>query len=112
MMISRDMAKVGYLYLQNGGWDSNQVISSEWTKKSTQKQTTIHFGQKEYPYGYQWWVGSHNGHFLFTAVGIGGQYIQVIPDLEIVIVTTSDSRDATPKHYGVATRHTIQSILK
>ena len=42
-------------------------------------------------YGYQWWVTSDHGHPSFVAVGYGGQFIQVIPDLDLVVVITSDA---------------------
>jgi CubicO group peptidase (beta-lactamase class C family) len=42
-------------------------------------------------YGYQWWVTSDHGHPSFLAVGYGGQFVQVIPDLDLVVVITSDA---------------------
>jgi CubicO group peptidase (beta-lactamase class C family) len=68
-MRSRDMVKIGYLYLQNGVWDNNQIISSEWIKQSTKKQIAIKLNQEESSYGYQWWVGSFEGHSFFSAFG-------------------------------------------
>jgi CubicO group peptidase (beta-lactamase class C family) len=42
-------------------------------------------------YGYQWWVTNETGHDGFRAQGYGGQLIQVIPDLDLVVVViTSD----------------------
>ena len=41
-------------------------------------------------YGYQWWVTNESGHDSFRAMGYGGQLIQVIPDLDLVVVITSD----------------------
>jgi CubicO group peptidase (beta-lactamase class C family) len=111
-MGSIDMAKIGYLYLQNGVWDNNQIISSEWIKTSTKEKSAIKLGQKEYSYGYLWWVESFESHSFFSAFGYGGQYIEIIPDLDIVIVTTSDSRTMGPKHRGVAMRYVIRSIMK
>ena len=44
-------------------------------------------------YGYQWWVTSGHGHPSFVAVGYGGQFIQVIPGLDLVVVITSDAEN-------------------
>ena len=41
-------------------------------------------------YGYQWWVTTETGHDSFRAMGFAGQLIQVIPDLDLVVVITSD----------------------
>jgi CubicO group peptidase (beta-lactamase class C family) len=42
-------------------------------------------------YGDQWWVTKATGHDSFRALGVGGQLIQVIPDLDLVVVITSDA---------------------
>jgi CubicO group peptidase (beta-lactamase class C family) len=114
------MAKIGYLYVQNGVWDNNQIIPAKWIKESTQKHSTISWFQKEVPYGYQWWIGSTNssyfkGHSGFSAVGYGGQYIDVIPDLDIVIVATSNTSGSgykEPKHNKIAASFIVPSVLK
>lgn len=80
----RDMAKLGYLYLRNGQWDGQQIVSSRWVERSTQKYVGIdeHFG-----YGYHWFtVTSMDG---YAALGSGGQIILVIPKSDLVIVTTA-----------------------
>jgi CubicO group peptidase (beta-lactamase class C family) len=41
--------------------------------------------------GIAWWVTSETGHDSFRAEGFGGQLIQVIPDLDLVVVITSDA---------------------
>jgi len=109
---TRDMAKLGYLYLKNGVWDGKQIVPKEWVKESTRKQVMINVGQKTIPYGYQWWIIAPNGHFAFCAIGLGGQYITVIPDLDIVIAVTSDSMSVKPQHQGVVPSFVIPSVQK
>jgi CubicO group peptidase (beta-lactamase class C family) len=111
-MTSRDMAKIGHLYLHDGVWDGNQIISANWVKESTQKQSTIKLGTFELSYGYQWWVSSPKGYTLFTAAGMGGQYIYVFPDLDIVAVVTSDSLSFPIKHQGVVSSYCIAAVIK
>ena len=41
-------------------------------------------------YGWLWWVGEEGGHHAFRAQGYGGQYIYIVPDLDLVTVVTSD----------------------
>jgi len=82
----KDMAKIGYLFLNEGEWDGQQIVSSEWVEDATSK----HLDANLMPgYGYQWWV-SPNGYY--TAIGYKGQFIHVVPDLDLIMVTTS--RDA------------------
>ena len=81
-MRPHDMAKIGYLYLNNGLWDGNQIISSRWINVSTSKfiDTTLLPG-----YGYHWWIASPDA---YVAAGNKGQFIMVVPDKNIVAVFT------------------------
>jgi CubicO group peptidase (beta-lactamase class C family) len=81
----RDMAKLGYLYLQDGNWDGQQIVSSNWVKTATSQHVDPQNGLK---YGYQWWITPTRGGF--AALGHAGQMIYVNPDLNLVIVTTAD----------------------
>jgi CubicO group peptidase (beta-lactamase class C family) len=83
---ARDLAKLGYLYLNGGRWDDTQVVPADYVSSSTQPQSDPGVGD----YGYQWWVTDNYGYHSFRAQGYGGQLIQVIPDLDLVVVITSD----------------------
>ena len=79
-----DMAKIGYLFLNEGIWDGEQIISAEWIAESTRPYIETGFPDE---YGYQWWV-DHQGRFYFAS-GYGGQLIVVFPEQNMVIVITS-----------------------
>jgi CubicO group peptidase (beta-lactamase class C family) len=79
----RDMAKIGYLYLNNGMWEDRQLLSSQWIKDSTRKHISA---SGSLGYGYQWWT-THSHEYL--AMGYGGQFIFVVPGKNIVAVFTS-----------------------
>lgn len=85
----RDMAKLGYLLLNNGKWGGKQIISSEWTKKTAESYISANSIWK---YGYQWWIRSYkiNSQIIdsYAARGWGGQAIIVFPSLDVVIVLT------------------------
>jgi CubicO group peptidase (beta-lactamase class C family) len=87
---ARDLAKLGYLYLNGGRWDGVQVVPAGYVRASSQRQSQPPPGGPFDGYGYQWWVTSDHGHPSFVAVGYGGQFVQVIPDLDLVVVITSD----------------------
>ena len=55
---------------------------------STRPQSDPTIGPGDY--GYHWWVTDETGHASFRAMGFGGQLIQVIPDLDLIVVITSD----------------------
>ncbi len=83
-MRPRDMAKFGYLYLNNGLWEDKQIISSRWIKESTRKHAST---KGLMDYGYQWWT---MGSGAYTALGYHGQFIFVVPHKNIVAVFTSN----------------------
>ena len=88
-MTPRDWAKFGYLYLQNGTWNGKQLISPTWIAQSTQKQidTTGKMNAAENDgYGYLWWMNGFDG---YSAHGFGGQYLFVIPALDVIVVVTA-----------------------
>jgi CubicO group peptidase (beta-lactamase class C family) len=82
---ARDMAKIGYLYLNQGQWDGAQIIPKDYVYEAAQEQTRG--GSPESTgYGYHWWVTVDENVKSFYAAGFGGQYVQVFPDLDTVIV--------------------------
>lgn len=93
---SRDLAKLGQLYLDGGTFDGKRVVAEEWVKASTTPKATVDDGIE---YGYLWWLRSYAGHPSFSMFGAGGNRVVVVPDLEIVVVVTSTNfqqRDAHP----------------
>lgn len=94
--ISRDLARLGLLYLNNGEWNGVEVIPAWYVQESVTPimipdQKT---GDPVMHYGYQWWLGNHDGNDSFQAQGMLGQYIIVVPDLELVIVRTGHNRSS------------------
>ncbi|MFX1264678.1 MAG: serine hydrolase domain-containing protein, partial [Promethearchaeota archaeon] len=85
-MRPRDMARFGYLYLNNGTWDEEQVVSAEWVEMSA--QTSFIFNQYS-GYGFQWWTNPTDVASVYSAQGFAGQFIFVIPSLDMVVVFTS-----------------------
>jgi CubicO group peptidase (beta-lactamase class C family) len=91
----RDMAKMGYLFLNGGRWQGKQIVSEKWVAASSRLQV----GAGQLPascladgYGYQWWLGSFHvrGQVAesYSAQGRGGQFIIVFPNLQIIAVFT------------------------
>lgn len=85
---TRDMLTIGQLYLDGGRKGGDPVVPAEWVTAATTVQVP-HTGGFGDGYGYQWWVGTVDGHATYAAVGFGGQLIQVVPDLGLVAVASS-----------------------
>jgi CubicO group peptidase (beta-lactamase class C family) len=86
----RDAAKIGYLWFNKGVWEGKQIVSREWVENSV--KTQIKTGDEE-DYGYGWWVLAGTTEGEYAAMGRGGQRIQVIPSLNIILVTTGGGFD-------------------
>jgi CubicO group peptidase (beta-lactamase class C family) len=86
---SRDLAKLGFLYLNGGRWEGKQIIPEAYVRAAIQAQAEMVPAEAD-DYGYLWRVGTVAGHPSFRAWGAGGQIIQVVPDLDLVVVITSD----------------------
>lgn len=96
---TRDMARIAYLMLHEGEWNGQQVISKDWVKTTTSIVTprAEMFPEKrrskEFDYGYLWWIfckdfkdydpAIYGGGY--TATGVGGQYMTVLPALDMAI---------------------------
>jgi CubicO group peptidase (beta-lactamase class C family) len=83
-MIPRDMAKIGYLYLNDGLWDGQQIVPAAWVRASASRHTRATLSDG---YGYQWWVDAAG---FYMALGYAGQFIYVVPEKDMVVVFTSD----------------------
>ena len=91
---TRDMARLGQLFLQKGRWLGQQVVPQGWLKAATKKQAdTATNGinlDGNLGYGYQFWRLRGDA---YACRGIGGQWIVVIPSLDIVWVSTGNLLD-------------------
>jgi len=83
-----DMAKIGQLYLDEGQWQGQQIVPADWVRVSTQAH--IHAGTLSDDYGYQWWVDEQG---YYVAIGYQGQFIYVVPEMDLVVVFTSELAD-------------------
>jgi CubicO group peptidase (beta-lactamase class C family) len=93
LLTPRQMVAFGTLYLNHGvlgaGASRVQVIPSAWVDASLVPRGRS--GWSDQQYGYGWWLRDLAGHPAFHAWGYGGQFIFVVPDLDLVVATTSST---------------------
>ncbi|MQA91802.1 MAG: serine hydrolase [Gemmatimonas sp.] len=106
LLTPRDMIRFGDLYRNRGRIGDRQVIPERWIEDSLAPRTRSRSGDEHY--GYSWFIADVGGHPMFYAWGYGGQYIFVVPDLELTVATTSDPDDARSRGHNQA----IISILR
>lgn len=94
----RDMAKFGQLFLDGGVWQGQRIISAEWVARSVERHVSLSWNDTS-GYGYQWWLDDFvvNGRSVpsYSTRGFGGQYIFVVPSLNLVVAFTG-------RNYGTA----------
>lgn len=92
-MSARDMARIGVLYARGGTWGEKVLIPETWVDLSTQQHTeNVDPYEILDGYGYLWWVSDEfEGQRMYTAAGVGGQHITVLPDANLVYVQRADT---------------------
>jgi len=85
------MLRFGQLYLNHGRYEGQEILPPEWIDTSwrTYVRSTYHGHQ----YGYLWFTHDFAGERVAFAWGYGGQYIFVVPRLDLVVVCTSSLRN-------------------
>ena len=103
-----DHARFGLLFLNDGAWNGNQLISKNWIRDATTPSSA------QISYGYMWWLNKKGTNRfwegvpqnVFYASGFGGNYIVIIPDEDIVIVT----RWLEPSQIGLFVKKVIDAL--
>lgn len=90
-MTPRAMVRFGELYRNRGRSADEQIVPAAWVEESLAPRARSRFGGGGYGYG--WFVTAVNDYPMFYAWGYGGQYIFVVPELELTVVTTSNPVD-------------------
>jgi CubicO group peptidase (beta-lactamase class C family) len=86
----RDLAKLGYLYMKDGVWEGKRLLPEGWVAASTAAHVVAD-EKSGFAYGYQWWViapSKASRPPVYAAIGYGGQYLMVVPSLDLIAVFT------------------------
>lgn len=114
---TRDMAKFGQLFLNNGQWNKQQIIPNSWVERITKdySETGVNVPDR-FGHGYLWWIPSPNyagglpvGSFM--ANGSGGQRILVIPEWQMVIAHKTMNEGPREKRTRVSAKQ-FEELVK
>jgi CubicO group peptidase (beta-lactamase class C family) len=106
-MSAADLARAGYLMLRHGNWNGKQLVPADWARETTRLVTPVadmhppEQLQGPVGYGYLWWVWdpawAKRGYVgAFTGRGYGGQYVTVLPALDVVVVLETPQKVSHP----------------
>ncbi len=99
-----DLIKIGQLCLQRGLWNGKQIVPAAWLEESWRPYQAIGYG---FDYGYLWYSRQEQdevhgrAYRVYSAAGIGGQRLFIIPDLDMVIAAIARTDFAVDKSYHV-----------
>jgi len=93
----REMAMLGFLYLNNGRINGRQIIPADWVELTLSPSTNFphpnEWGEfKNYNYAYLWWLGQINNYDMYMGYGYGGQFVVVFPSLNLIVVSTAKNQ--------------------
>jgi len=113
----RDLARIGQLYLEGGRWDGVQIVPAAWVEESTRGRFRYgSAGGISLTYGYFWMeaaLPSPEGDVrAFFHSGDGGQFLMVVPDLDLVIVLTGGiyGRSVVGAYVPLIVRHVLSAV--
>ncbi len=107
LLTPRQMLAFGELYLNRGVVKGRQIVPAAWVEASFVARARSHWSDQLYGYG--WWIRDVSGRRLYFAWGYGGQFIFVVPDLQLVVVTTSSTATDDQRR---GHRRTVQEVVE
>jgi CubicO group peptidase (beta-lactamase class C family) len=119
-MRPRDVAKFGYLFLNEGRWRGTQVLPREWVEETMETYITYqipgwsnHYGDK---YGYQWWQKTYdyNGRVYEAVIrsGWGCQKIVIFPEHELMVVLNGGYYSDYEPYNEIILEHVLPALIQ
>jgi len=112
---ARDMALMGYLWLNRGNWAGEQIIPEKWLKEATRTATNIKANcpEEQWRYGYAFWTNDHGKMWpnlprdSYAASGARAKHIWVCPSLDIVVAQSPGIWSSQTDKYNSELLHMI-----
>ncbi|RMH62576.1 MAG: class C beta-lactamase-related serine hydrolase [Bacteroidetes bacterium] len=103
----RELLRIGELYRRGGWYEGRRIVPEAWIRASTTPRTRSRYSGNRY--GYFWWIRRFGGYESWFAWGYGGQYVFVLPALDLVVVCTASLND---RPRGVNHNRRIYDLLE
>jgi hypothetical protein len=90
-MSARDAARFGLLFARSGMWEEGRILSKHWVDRSS---ALYSIDNEVMGYGFYWWILRQSpfvDHGMYAALGVGNQFIAVLPESDMVIVNRADT---------------------
>jgi CubicO group peptidase (beta-lactamase class C family) len=108
-----DLTKIGYLYLQDGWWEGHRLLPEGWVQAST--RPAMPHVRPHTDYGYHWWLLTDEAPqrtAAWAAYGYGGQYLLIVPEVEVMVVVTGWNIAEYPDLDPYVTLHRILQAVR
>ncbi len=89
-LTTRDYARMGEMFRNDGLFQGQQIIPKDWVEISTKPSAKTEPGKMQY--GYQWWMPADAKPGEFLARGVYGQYVYVDKTADVVIAVNAADR--------------------
>ena len=110
LLTPRQMLAFGELYLHRGAAEGRQIVPASWIDQSFVPRGRSERGDRDdREYGYGWWMRTLAGERTYYAWGYGGQFIFVVPSLDLVVVTTSSTAGGDERR---SHRRTVNEVIE
>ncbi len=106
----RDLLRFGELYLHRGRSGGRQLVPDAWITDEWTPWTTSPFNG--YEYGLGWWHRRSGAHDVYFAWGAGGQYLFLVPDLQLLAVMTSDPSEGHDHEHNRALHALLDDLVR
>lgn len=96
-LTARDLVKLGELYRNNGVYDGHRILDEAFVREATRSQDGDLPG---FDYGFLWWVTPLANEEAYSAIGLFGQLVLVVPNRELVVVIATRPSPTSPSPEG------------
>ncbi|MEX2597642.1 MAG: serine hydrolase, partial [Salibacteraceae bacterium] len=91
---ARDFARIGKLVLNDGIWNNESIVNKSFVREAVRPNGLNNKdGTPCITYGLSWWLGEYEGKSFYFMRGIKGQYVIVLPELDLILVRMGKKRD-------------------